>query len=110
MPKLDRITFDPDVMEGRACIRGMRVTVSLLLNLAASGMSENEIMDAYPYVEREDIRQAMLYAARLADESERLIGDAPKRPYGLCEGEFVVPDDFDDPLPDDVITAFKGSS
>ena len=69
MPELDRITFDPDVMGGRACIRGMRVTVSLLLNLVASGMSDDEIVDAYPYVEREDIRQAILYAAWLADES-----------------------------------------
>ena len=69
MTDLDRITFDPDVMGGRACVRGMRVTVSLLLNMVAAGMSEDEIMDAYPYVEREDIRQSIQYAARLADES-----------------------------------------
>lgn len=118
MPDLDRITFAPDVMGGRACIRGMRVTVSLLLNLVASGMSEDEIMDAYPYVEREDIRQAVLYAARFvdegarrfADESARRIEGLPTRPYGLCAGEFVVPDDFDDPLPDDVIAAFEGEA
>ena len=58
MTELDRITFDPEIMGGRACVRGMRVTVSLLLNMVASGMSEDEIMDAYPYVEREDIRQS----------------------------------------------------
>ena len=69
MTNLDRITFDPEIMGGRACVRGMRVTVSLLLNMVAGGMSEDEIVDAYPYVEREDVRQAILYAARLADES-----------------------------------------
>ena len=69
MTELDRITFDPDVMGGRACVRGLRVTVSLLLNMVAGGMSEDEIMDAYPYVEREDIRQSIQYAAWLADES-----------------------------------------
>ena len=69
MTNLDRITFDPEIMGGRACVRGMRVTVSLLLNMVAGGMSEDEIVDAYPYVEREDIRQAILYAAWLADES-----------------------------------------
>lgn len=69
MTDLDRITFDPEIMGGRACVRGMRVTVSLLLNMVAGGMSEDEIIDAYPYVEREDIRQAILYAAWLADES-----------------------------------------
>ena len=69
MTNLDRITFDPEIMGGRACVRGMRVTVSLLLNMVAGGMSEDEIIDAYPYVEREDIRQAILYAAWLADES-----------------------------------------
>lgn len=69
MTELDRITFDPEIMGGRACVRGMRVTVSLLLNMVAGGMSEDEIIDAYPYVEREDVRQAILYAAWLADES-----------------------------------------
>jgi len=65
----DRITFDPNVMGGRACIRGLRVTVSLVLNLVASGMSDAEILDAYPYLEAEDIRQALRYAAWLAEES-----------------------------------------
>ncbi|MBM4083825.1 MAG: DUF433 domain-containing protein [Planctomycetes bacterium] len=65
----DRITFDPDVMGGRACIRGMRVTVSLVLNLVANGMTAEEILRAYPYLEREDIRQALQYAAWLAEES-----------------------------------------
>ena len=66
---LERITFDPNVMGGRACIRGMRVTVSLVLNLVASGMSTEEITEAYPYLEPEDIGQALRYAAWLAEES-----------------------------------------
>ena len=45
----DRITFDPHVMGGRACIRGMRISVSLLVNLVANGMTNDEIIDAYPY-------------------------------------------------------------
>lgn len=65
---LDRITFDPQIMGGRACIRGMRITVSLILNLVANGMSEGEILKAYPYLEPEDIRQALKYAAWLAEE------------------------------------------
>jgi uncharacterized protein (DUF433 family) len=65
----DRITFDPDVMGGRACIRGMRLTVSLVLNLVANGMGEREIIADYPYLEAQDVRQALTYAAWLAEES-----------------------------------------
>jgi uncharacterized protein (DUF433 family) len=65
----DRITFDPDVMGGRACVRGMRVTVSLIVNLVASGMNEAEILAAYPYLEPEDIREALQYIAWLAEKS-----------------------------------------
>ena len=65
----DRITFEPNVMGGRACIRGLRVTVSLILNLVADGMSPEEIVEAYPYLETEDVRQALQYAAWLADET-----------------------------------------
>jgi uncharacterized protein (DUF433 family) len=65
----DRITFDPDVMGGRACIRGMRLTVSLVLNLVANGMGEREIIADYPYLEPQDVRQALTYAAWLAEES-----------------------------------------
>ena len=66
---LDRITFDPDVMGGRACIRGMRITVSLVVNLVANGMTTEGILADYPYLEPDDIRQALEYAAWLADES-----------------------------------------
>ena len=65
----NRITFDPHVMGGRACLRGMRITVSLVVNLVANGMTIAEILDAYPYLEPEDIRQALHYAAWLAEEA-----------------------------------------
>ena len=65
----ERITFDPNVMGGRACIRGMRVTVSLIVNLVANGMGIEEIIAAYPYLEPEDVRQALRYVAWLAEES-----------------------------------------
>lgn len=64
----DRITFDPAVMGGRACIRGMRMTVSLVVNLVASGMSTEDIVREYPELEAEDIRQALQYASALANE------------------------------------------
>lgn len=64
----DRITFDPNVMGGRACIRRMRITVSLIVNLVANEMSTEEIIESYPYLEPEDIRQALQYAAWLAEE------------------------------------------
>jgi len=66
---LERITFDPAVKGGRACIRGLRITVSLILSLVASGMDREEILEAYPYLEPEDIQAALDYAAWLADES-----------------------------------------
>lgn len=69
MEKFDRITFDINVMGGRACIRGMRVTVALILNLISNGMTAKEIIQEYPYLEEEDIRQALQYAAWLADET-----------------------------------------
>jgi uncharacterized protein (DUF433 family) len=70
---LNRITFDPNVMGGRPCIRGMRITVSLIVNLVASGMSVQEILDAYPYLEVDDISQALQYAAWLAEERVKLL-------------------------------------
>lgn len=77
----DRITFNPNVMGGRACIRGMRITVSLIVNLVANGMTTEEIIQAYPYLEPEDIQQALRYTAWLADESvyalERVADEIP---------------------------------
>ncbi len=68
MPGLDRITFDPKIMGGRACIRGMRITVALVLNLLAGGMTPQEIVRDYPPLELGDIRQVLQYAAWMADE------------------------------------------
>ncbi len=65
----ERITFDSQVKGGRACIRGMRITVSLILNLLANGMTKEEILEDYPYLEPEDIQAVLSYAAWLADES-----------------------------------------
>ena len=64
----DRITFDTAVMGGRACIRGMRITVALVVNLVANGMSTEDIIREYPDLESEDIRQALQYASALANE------------------------------------------
>jgi uncharacterized protein (DUF433 family) len=64
----DRITFEPGKMGGRACIRGMRITVGLIVSLVAEGLSWDEILRDYPYLEREDIRQALAYAAWLTRE------------------------------------------
>jgi uncharacterized protein (DUF433 family) len=69
----DRITFDPKIMGGRACIRGMRITVSLVLSLVANGMNIEEILEAYPYLQAEDIKACLEYAVYLANEEVRPI-------------------------------------
>ncbi len=63
MRQLTRITLDPLVMGGKPCIRGLRVTVGTIVGLVASGHSIDEILRAYPYLEAEDIREALAYAA-----------------------------------------------
>ncbi|OIN90135.1 MAG: hypothetical protein COS37_06775 [Anaerolineae bacterium CG03_land_8_20_14_0_80_58_20] len=68
MNQFNRITFDPNVMGGRACIRGMRITVSLVLNLVSNGMNPAQIIAEHPDLEAEDIRQSLQYAAWLAEE------------------------------------------
>jgi uncharacterized protein (DUF433 family) len=70
MPILDRISRNPEVMGGKPCIRGMRVTVGMIVGLLASGHSNGEILAAYPYLEDEDIRQALAYAAWRGEEIE----------------------------------------
>ena len=70
MQNLNRITFDPQVMGGKACIRGMRVTVSVIVDLVAAGYSNTDILSAYPYLEEEDISQALSYAAWRVQEIE----------------------------------------
>jgi len=69
MVAFDRITYDPKVLGGKACIRGLRITAALIVNLVANGMSPEDILRAYPYLEPEDIRQSLKYAAWLAEES-----------------------------------------
>ena len=63
MRDLERITHDPAVMGGMACIRGMRVTVGMILGQLGAGHSIDAVLAAYPYLEREDVLQALLYAA-----------------------------------------------
>lgn len=71
MKNLNRISFDPGVMGGRPCIRGMRVTVGTIVGLVAGGHSVEHILKLYPYLEKEDITQGLQYAAWRADELER---------------------------------------
>ncbi|MDR2796379.1 MAG: DUF433 domain-containing protein [Spirochaetaceae bacterium] len=70
MEHLDRITWNPQVMGGKACIRGMRVTIGMIVGQIAEGHSIEDILDAYPYLEREDILQALQYAAWRVQERE----------------------------------------
>jgi len=65
---LDRITFDPQIMGGRACMRGMRIPVSLIVGQLAYGATAEEILADYPDLEAEDVKQALEYAAWLARE------------------------------------------
>ncbi len=73
---LDRITVNPEVCLGQPTIRGMRITVSFVLKLLASGQSQEEILEAYPELEKEDLKQAIEYAAWLAGEYSRPLPSA----------------------------------
>jgi uncharacterized protein (DUF433 family) len=68
MEKLDRITINPEVCLGQPTIRGMRLTVSVILKMLANGHTVQEVLDAYPELEEEDVRQALEYAAWLASD------------------------------------------
>jgi uncharacterized protein (DUF433 family) len=70
MRNLQRITFDPNIMGGKPCIRGMRVTVGTILGLLASGHSKEKVLKLYPYLESEDINEALSYAAWRTEEME----------------------------------------
>lgn len=70
MNELTRITFDVNVMGGKPCIRGMRVTVGTIVGLVASGHSTAEILNAYPYLDAADISEALAYAAWRVEETE----------------------------------------
>ena len=70
MKDLTRITFDSKIMGGKPCIRGMRVTVGMIVGLMAAGHSFEEILRAYPYLEEEDLRESLRYAAWRVEEIE----------------------------------------
>ena len=75
MNRLTRITFDPEVMGGKPCIRGLRVTVGTIVGLLATGHSIAEILKAYPYLEEADSQEALAYAAWRAEEIEAPLGE-----------------------------------
>lgn len=70
MKQLTRITRDPQVMGGKPCIRGMRVTVGTIVGLLATGKTPDDVLKAYPYLQREDIDEALLYAAWRSEEAD----------------------------------------
>ncbi len=76
MTNLDRITQNPQTMGGKACIRGMRVTVGMIVGQIGAGRSIDDLLAEYPYLEREDILQALRYAAWRAEEREVALAKA----------------------------------
>jgi uncharacterized protein (DUF433 family) len=76
MNRLDRITRSPEVMGGKPCIRGLRVTVGTIVGLLGAGRTTDEVLEAYPYLERDDILQALAYAAWRIEEQEVPVGSA----------------------------------
>ena len=76
MADFDRITQSPEMMGGRPCVRGMRVTVSMIVGQIGAGVSIDELLVDYPYLEREDVMQALRHAARRSDEREVLLASA----------------------------------
>lgn len=76
MEPLDRITQQPEVMGGKACVRSMRVTVGMIVGQIGAGRSVEDVLGDYPYLEREDVLQALRYAAWRAEEREVLLAKA----------------------------------
>ena len=74
MKRFERITIDPEVMGGKPCIRGMRVTVGMIVEALGAGRTENELLADFPYLEEADIREALGFAGQLAQGHEVLIG------------------------------------
>ena len=70
MEGLNRVTFDPQIMGGKPCIRGMRVTVGMIVGLIATGKTIEDVLTAYPYLEWDDVLEALAYAAWRAEEKE----------------------------------------
>jgi uncharacterized protein (DUF433 family) len=77
MKKFDRITQRPDLMGGKACIRGMRVTAAMIVNQIGAGRPIDDILRDYPYLEREDVLQALRYSAWLAEGQDMALADEP---------------------------------
>jgi uncharacterized protein (DUF433 family) len=76
MNGFDRITQNPEIMGGRPCIRGMRVTVGLVISQIGSGQSIEQVLADYPYLEHEDVLEALRYAAWRAEEREVILATA----------------------------------
>lgn len=76
MEQLNRITQQPNVMGGKACVRGMRVTVGMVVGQIGAGHSVDEVLSDYPYLEREDIMQALRHAAWRSEEREVILATA----------------------------------
>jgi uncharacterized protein (DUF433 family) len=75
--RFERIAVEPDKMGGVPCIRGLRIPVATVIGMVADGMSEDEILRAYPDLEREDIREALRYVAEVVRERELPLKNAP---------------------------------
>ena len=75
-PEIERVMIDPQIMGGKPCIRGMRVTVGMITGLVASGASFDEILKIYPYLESEDIKAALTYAACRSEEHDLMLQTA----------------------------------
>lgn len=80
MQNLDRITLDPAVMGGKPCIRGLRVTVGTLVGLVASGHTDEQVLGMYPYLEAEDIRQALAFCQSMGSHPDRAVAQE-RAPY-----------------------------
>jgi len=87
MEQLDRITQQPSVMGGKACIRGQRVTVGMIVGQIGTGRSVEELLADYPYLVREDVMQALRYAAWRAEEG-RIISEPESQ--AACLGDLVA--------------------
>jgi uncharacterized protein (DUF433 family) len=102
MKQLTRITHAPSIMGGRASIRGLHITVGMILALMAAGRTREQILEAHPDLEPEDLDQALAYAAGCMDgEQNGATKMAPVRIMGLHRGAISTTSDFDAPLPDD---------
>ena len=73
MERLERITINPNICLGQPTIRGMRITVSVILKMLASGATIQEVLDAYPELERDDVKQAVQYAAWVVSDQLQMV-------------------------------------